>query len=525
MAFFVNDSIHLHYEYEPARKPRENTETLVLIHGYGFDLRSWDLIVPFMTEDYNILRYDFRGHGSSSTGEIDTSKLAWIYVEHLHALLNHLQIHNFHIVSHGAGCIISLYFRKVYPEKVLTNVLLSLPLFNSTGTAYKYADYRKGLMTHQSMRALADHVIPNVTLYPQGSPEINSLYEAFSKVTFDVYIELVDFFASAHTEIMELFKQDPGPTLLLTGERDPMYPPYLSGLIASANPNCRFMTIYNSSNMVFYDQPEETFQRIKIFFESERSHPAPLDPLLMDLHADFYNMVKISQEPEVPSARLKVTLLKTFQVVLDEEPVISGWGRRSAKELLIYVLLNPAVSRDTLCEELWSDLDLAKAKNQLRVCLTHLKQLLNNEVTNLLYTDNQQITLQQPVECDLLQLLDELKSAQEEEDPERKGKLIQPILQQIDGDLFRNLHQDWNLNLRTRIEIQLTALAHQHSVHLAARGSFTDAIAVLKYVLLLNPEEYDAYERIAGLYEAANQKHEAKKWRTKLDKLQHDRKG
>jgi DNA-binding SARP family transcriptional activator len=170
-------------------------------------------------------------------------------------------------------------------------------------------------------------------------------------------------------------------------------------------------------------------------------------------------------------------------------------------------------------------MDPAKAKNQLRVCLTHLKQLLNNEVTALLYTDNQQITLQQPVECDLLVLLDELKSAMEEEDPERKGKLLQPILQLIDGDIFRNLNQDWNRNLRTRIEIQLTVLAHQHSEHLAARGSLPDAIATLKYVLLLNPEEYGAYERIAGLYEQNHQKQEAKKWRTRLEKLQLSRNG
>ncbi|WP_249899172.1 alpha/beta hydrolase [Paenibacillus sp. PK3_47] len=523
MAFFMNGSINLHYEYEPARSSRHNTETLVLIHGYGFDLRSWDLIVPYMRENYNILRYDFRGHGLSSTGEIDTGRLAWIYVEHLHSLLNHLKIDKFHFVSHGAGCIIALYFRKVYPHKVDTNVLLSLPLFNSTGTAYKYADYRKSLMTHQSMRALADHVIPNVTLYPQDSPEVSRLYEAFSKVTFDVYIELVDFFASAHNEVMELFKEDPGPTLLLTGERDPMYPPYLSSLIASANPNCRFMTIYNSSNMVFYDQPEETFKQIRVFFDSERSRPAPLDPLLLELHADFYKMVSIGQETDPPAIRLKVTLLRTFQVILDGEPVVSGWGRRSAKELLIYLLLNPAVPRDRLCEELWSDMDPAKARNQLRVCLTHLKQLLNNEITNLVYSDNQQITLQQPADCDLLQLLEDLNSAQEEEDPEQKGRLLQPILQIIDGDIFRNLHQDWNQNLRTRIEIQLTALAHQHAEYLTARGSFADAIAVLKYVLLLNPEEYDAYERIAGLYELGNQKHEAKKWRSRLDMLHQDR--
>jgi pimeloyl-ACP methyl ester carboxylesterase/DNA-binding SARP family transcriptional activator len=486
----------------------------------GFDLGCWERMIPYMEDEYHILRYDFRGHGLSGTGTIEPDRLAWIYVEHLNDLVKHLQIDDFHILSHGAGCIISLYFSKVYPDKVRSNVLLSLPLFNSTNTAYKYADYRKELIKHPSMSALADHVVPNVTLFQPGTPEIGKLYEAFSKVTFEVYIELLDFFSGAHNEIMELFKQAGGPTLLLTGERDHMYPPYLSSLIASANPNCRFMTIYNASNMLFYDQPEETFKQIKVFLTSEWSHRTPLDPYLQDLHSEFLGLVNNVQEPQPVTPRLKVTLLKQFQVFVDDTQVLSGWGRRSAKELLIYLLLNPVVTRDQLCEDLWRDMELAKARNQLRVCLNHLKQLLNNDETKLIYSDNQQITLSAPVNCDLLNLLDRTKQALEATNPEQKGKWIQGIFQHFNMDVFRNLNQEWNLNLRMRLEIQLITLAHDQADVLADQGNYTGAIGCLKYVLLLNPEEYDAYGRIAQLYEQNNQKLEAKKWRSKAEKLQ-----
>ncbi|CAH1192929.1 Putative aminoacrylate hydrolase RutD [Paenibacillus auburnensis] len=522
MEYILENGLTLNYEYAQAKQPSPETETLVLIHGMGFDLRCWDRIISYLKEDYHILRYDFRGHGLSGTGDIDPTKLASLYTEHLHALVQHQEIDQFHILSHGAGCIIGLYFSKAYPGKVRSNVLLSLPLFNSTNTAYKYADYRKDLMKHQSMRTLADHVIPNVTLFRQGSPEIDKLYEAFSKVTVDVYVELLDFFAEAHSEIMEMFKQHTGLTLLLTGERDPMYPPYLSSLIASANPNCRFMTIYNSSNMVFYDQPEETYKQIKMFFASEWSHRAPLDPLLMDLHADFLGMVDTVQEQQVIASRLKVVLLKPFQVFVDDSEILSGWGRRSAKELLIYLLLNPTVTRDQLCEDLWKDMEPVKARNQLRVCLNHLKQLLNNDETKLIYSSNQQISLQAPVNvnCDLLTLLDRTKQALEETNPEQKDKCIQEIFQHIHEDMFRNLNQEWNLNFRMRLEIQLTTLVYYQADRLAGQGNYTGAIACLKYVLLFNPEEYDAYERIAHLCEQNNQKHEARKWRSKVEKLQ-----
>lgn len=529
MKHTLESGLQLHYEYKKAKQAHENTRTLVLIHGMGFDLTSWDRIVPYMEDEFHLLRYDFRGHGQSGTDRIDPSKLARIYVEHLDSLLRRLGIEQFDIISHGAGCIIGLYYTKVYPAKVRSNVMLSLPLFNSSSTAGKYADYRKNLVKHQSMSALAGHVVPNATLFQPGTPEINLLYAAFARVSFESYIELLDFFAGAHDEIMEMFKKHTGPLLLLTGERDPMYPPYLSGLIASANPNCRFMTVYNASNMLFYDQPEETVKQIRMFFATETSSRAPLDPYLLELHSDFIGMVNgeaqlddtsVPAAPVAPVARLKVTLLKSFQVFLDDTQVLGGWGRRSAKELLIYLLLHPAAAREQLCEDLWKDMENSKARNQLRVCLNHLKQLLNNEETQLLYSDNQQISLMAPVDCDLLTLLENTRLAVKETDPVRKDSLIQDIFQQVDGELFRNLDQDWNLNLRTRLEIDLVALAHYQADILAKLGKYTKAIACLKYVVLFNPEEYDAYERIAVLYELNQQKQEARTWRSKLAMLQ-----
>ncbi|MNB79799.1 putative carboxylesterase nap [compost metagenome] len=521
MKHMLENGLHLHYEYQKARQAHENTRTLVLIHGMGFDHTCWDRIIPYMEDEFHLLRYDFRGHGLSGTDSIDPARLAISYVGHLNSLVSQLGIEDFHIVSHGAGCIIGLYYTKAYPSKVRSNVLLSLPLFNSNSTANKYADYRKNLMNHQSMRALADHVIPNATLFQPGSPEFARLYDAFSMVTIDRYIELLDFFAGAHAEIMEIFRKTTGPLLLLTGERDPMYPPYLSGLIASANPDCRYTTIYNASNMLFYDQPEDTYKQIKVFFDAETAgYRTPLDPYLLDLHADFIGLVNQAVQPEPSAVRLTVTLLSSFQVFIDGKPVVSGWGRRSAKDLLIYLLLNPLATRDQLCEDLWKDMGKTKARNQLRVCLNHLKQLLNNEETKLISSDNRQISLQAAVECDLLTLQENTRLALNETDPVQQEILIQEIVSHIRDDLFRHIDQDWNLNLRMRLEIQLVTLAHNQADVLVKLGKYTSAIACLKYVILFNPEEYDAYERIASLYELNNQKREAKAWRNKLVKLQ-----
>jgi len=41
----------------------ENFETIVMLHGIGLDMTCWDLILPYIKDKYNDLRYDFRGHG------------------------------------------------------------------------------------------------------------------------------------------------------------------------------------------------------------------------------------------------------------------------------------------------------------------------------------------------------------------------------------------------------------------------------------------------------------------------------
>lgn len=49
--------------------------TVVLIHGFGMDVRLWDELFPTLAREYHVLRYDLRGFGKSALpeGEYSTS--------------------------------------------------------------------------------------------------------------------------------------------------------------------------------------------------------------------------------------------------------------------------------------------------------------------------------------------------------------------------------------------------------------------------------------------------------------------
>ena len=57
----LSNGISLYYllEGEPD-KP-----LLLLSHGFGSDVHSFDHIVPFLLPDFQVLRWDYRGHGDS----------------------------------------------------------------------------------------------------------------------------------------------------------------------------------------------------------------------------------------------------------------------------------------------------------------------------------------------------------------------------------------------------------------------------------------------------------------------------
>lgn len=56
------DDVRLHYEFDgPADKP-----VLALSNSLGTNLHMWDTVVPALSGDYRVLRYDMRGHGEST---------------------------------------------------------------------------------------------------------------------------------------------------------------------------------------------------------------------------------------------------------------------------------------------------------------------------------------------------------------------------------------------------------------------------------------------------------------------------
>ena len=111
--------IEIYYEDHGAGQP------VVLIHGYPLSGRAWDKQVPALLDaGYRVITYDRRGFGQSSqpvTGyDYDT------FAADLHALLEHLDLHDAVLAGHSMGTgEVTRYLGRYGSARVAKGVLVA----------------------------------------------------------------------------------------------------------------------------------------------------------------------------------------------------------------------------------------------------------------------------------------------------------------------------------------------------------------------------------------------------------------
>jgi 3-oxoadipate enol-lactonase len=98
---------------------------VVLVHGFGLDLRMWDPQVEPLATRFRVLRYDCRGFGAS--GPFDPA-VPYTHAEDLLALLDHLAIQDAALVGLSFGGRVVLQAALAAPARVRGLALLGAVL-------------------------------------------------------------------------------------------------------------------------------------------------------------------------------------------------------------------------------------------------------------------------------------------------------------------------------------------------------------------------------------------------------------
>ncbi|MFZ4115489.1 MAG: alpha/beta fold hydrolase [Chthoniobacterales bacterium] len=267
--------------------PHTKTPPIIVLHGGpGMD-QSY--LLPQMLElakDHEVIFYDQRGSGKSSTHAVDTEGMNMKrFVQDLEAIRKYFSLKKMTLLGHSWGGLLAVEYTIVHPLHVDALILLdSVPMtLNGVKTFDQRCAYR--LTKVQTSLDQLQNSVP----FQRGDPET---VEKFYYLIFQTYcakkddaakITLHFSQATAHNapKIEKIFGENffnkpydlrPQlhrfniPVLIIQGDQDPI--PVTTALeTKDALPHSTLLILTNCGHFPYVEQPQKCFQAIKEFLK------------------------------------------------------------------------------------------------------------------------------------------------------------------------------------------------------------------------------------------------------------------
>ncbi|MDQ8738360.1 alpha/beta hydrolase [Paenibacillus sp. LHD-38] len=308
---------NLFYQFDRCTS-NPNAEVVVLIHGLGLNAHTWEPLVLLLVERYHVLRYDMRGHGKSLN---DGSELTWeLLCNDLDDLYHECDIEKAHMIGHGLGGSLTVKYELTRPDRVETVVLISTVGFYPPGLVKRSLSLRQGYAGNGGAAELGEQMTRLVTCLSLDSEEAGWIKEAYRQCDMKVYFHLASLFATASPldDLSAITK----PCMVIGGEKDTLYPSYMSEITAAFIPNARSVTVLNAASMVYIDNPIYTARKIMDFYANPLSGRETVhagNPQLGIMNSDIVELFS-QVNAEIPSKaaqRIEVRLIGLRHYGLD----------------------------------------------------------------------------------------------------------------------------------------------------------------------------------------------------------------
>ena len=221
--FLEVDGVRLHVRDTGPR----TAPAVILLHGFGASLQTWDAWALDLERDHRVIRYDLPGFGLTGADPSgDYTDVRGITL--LLGLMDRLGVARASLVGNSMGGRIAWTFAATHPERVNKLVLISPDGFASPGLAYGVAP-KVPLM----LRALP-YVLPSFMLKPSlaaayANPDVltDALFRRYRDMMLapGVRQAVVDRMRQqVLVDPVPLLARIEAPTLLMWGEMDRMIP-------------------------------------------------------------------------------------------------------------------------------------------------------------------------------------------------------------------------------------------------------------------------------------------------------------
>ena len=247
----------------------KNRSTVVLLHGFGSSLHTWDAWSGVLEKNHRVVRLDLAGFGL--TGESpDHNYSDAADTERLSEFLNALGVSDCILLGHSMGGRIAWNFASTYPERIRRLVLMAPDGFPVSGQKLGEKPYDFGRLAD-----LIQVVMPKFLVKKSLEPAFFNA-EKVSDGLLNRYYDLLRA-PTVRRAILDRMRQtvnsDPvarlhritAPTLLLWGENDPMIPSSNSVDYQKALSHSQTVILPKASHLLQEENPQLGLARVLEF--------------------------------------------------------------------------------------------------------------------------------------------------------------------------------------------------------------------------------------------------------------------
>jgi 3-oxoadipate enol-lactonase len=242
------NGIDIHYEIDG------EGPWLVFSHALACHLGMWDEQVAAFRGRFRVLRFDTRGHGTSSVtpAPYTFEQLA----ADLEGLLSALGVDKVHLVGISLGGMVAQEFALRYPQRLASLVLCDTTSQYPDGTDRIWEE-RIAIVRAEGLDPLAQPTLERWFTPPFRAARPDIMARIGAMIRFTSPIGYMGCGAAVPTiNTTSRLGAITCPTLVVVGENDPGTPPPMAETIRSGIPGAELKVIGSASHLCNIEQPE-----------------------------------------------------------------------------------------------------------------------------------------------------------------------------------------------------------------------------------------------------------------------------
>jgi pimeloyl-ACP methyl ester carboxylesterase len=260
--FMSLNGMNIHY------RDQGEGAVIVLIHGTGSSLHTWEDWTQDLIRDYRVIRLDLPAYGL--TGQDPQKRYsAKDYVDLLDAFLTELNVDKFNLAGNSLGGLVSWLYASYHPDKIEKLVLL-----NPSGFPFKETPMVIKLAKTPIINNFIRYVTPR-SFIEKNIREVYYDETLIKEATIDRYHDLTQYSGNREAFIDRAYieREDytkrlglvKSTTLILWGENDEWIPVSDALKFESALPNASVIIMPKTGHVPMEEKSKESVSIVKDF--------------------------------------------------------------------------------------------------------------------------------------------------------------------------------------------------------------------------------------------------------------------